>query len=119
MIKDSMPLSKELAIAWRDWRRLPVPTESFRNGNKNALTFELESAIDHVASYVYALGSALMEKADYDFTMRGIEELHELGRIREELDSGIASLENHKTETYRRFVDATERLLKELIKHSP
>lgn len=113
-----MTLSKDLAIAWRDWRRLPVPTESYRQGNRNALTYDLESSLDHVTSYVYSLGSAVMEKKDWDFTMRGIEVLHELGQIRIELESGIASLDNGKSEEYLQFVDATERLLKELIQHS-
>ena len=50
--------------------------------------------------------------------MRGLEVLHELGQIRIELQSGIASLDTGKSEEYLQFVDATERLLNELIQHS-
>lgn len=111
-----MSLPRTLAVAWREWRRMKVPSEQYRVGNKKSLAYDLEGDLEHLASSVYTLGNALMEHEDWDFAMRAIDELGQVEKARAELEQGLASLNNRDAKRYTEYLNATERLLREMAK---
>lgn len=66
---------------WLAWRRQNPPVSRFRNGQRSAATYDLESALDHVVSSVYALGSGYLGGEEWDYGDLAAHRLRELEEV--------------------------------------
>lgn len=98
---------------WYEWQQFNPPVSKFRNGQRSAPTYDLECALDHVVSSVYALGSAYIAGKDRDYaTLAG----HRLGRLEEvaSMLPGVDASDALRSELSV-YIDATRSLLHALM----
>lgn len=100
------------ARLWFAWRQLTPPVARFREGAKRTPTYELENALDHLVSSVYALGAAHLGGAERDPAPRAAQRLAELEQIAA-LISGIEMSTALRTELTA-YVHATRAVLQAL-----
>ena len=81
-----MGMTKSFITAWRAWHLADEPIANSRQRRFNAPTYEIEVALDHVASYVYGLGLYAIEGKNLDYGKLALEELLELDKVVVELE---------------------------------
>lgn len=95
-----------------EWRRIPAPTESFRRGERNAVTYDLESAIDHLKSSVDGLLGGWGEGRDWDHAAIVESRIRDVERARQLV--ARTGLGDSAAEPYAAYLDSTGSLLKYL-----
>lgn len=73
----------EIEQAARRWQEMPRPVENFRSRRGKALTYGIESDLEHQAKYLETMLDALHAGAVWDFRMRASDELRDLRDFRE------------------------------------
>lgn len=96
-----MATSGDFVRAWREWLRVETPIENSRHRRFDAPTYEVEVALDHLDSYLYSLGLAVIDGRDLELAKLTSEELSELDRLGCELESLVLT-----TREKRRFVES-------------
>ena len=109
-------LTNDFIRAWYSWQHCAEPVANFRLKRTDAPTYEIESAIDHLASYTYSLGSSLIGQGDWNHHKLASEELVELEKISSELESCAIS-ETEKTE-FREYMAVTRALLEAIAREA-
>ena len=82
-----MATSSDFVRAWRERLRVETPIENSRHRRFVAPTYEIEVALDHLDSYLYSLGLAVIDGSDLAFAKLTSEELSQLDRLSCELES--------------------------------
>jgi hypothetical protein len=95
-----------------EWRRMPVPTERFRRGQRNAVTYDLETAIDHLKSSVDGLLGGWGEGRDRDYAAIIQSRIEDVDRARQLLAQ--AGLSGSAGEPYAAYLERTSSLLRYL-----
>lgn len=111
----TMHTEHSLAREIFDWRRLPVPTERFRSGNRAAATYEAEIAIDHLKSSVSALLAGWEQGRDWDFPELVAWRTADVEQARRLLGPDAAGAEPGAS--CAAYLDATAALLNRLAAH--
>lgn len=101
--------SNEFVRAWYSWQHCAEPVANFRLKRTDAPTYDIESAIDHLASHMYSLGSNLIAQGDWNHSKLASEDLVELEKISSELESCAIS-ETEKAQ-FREYIAVTSALL--------
>lgn len=104
---------RDFIRAWYAWRRTPLPVESFRQDRGNAASYTVEFALDHLRSYVYALGSSFMEDRPRDYAALVGDYLEQLHEAEADLENG--PIPEEQRGPYREYVAATRLLLHRLL----
>lgn len=96
-----------------EWRRRSVPTERFRNGQRNAASFDLETVIDHLKSSVDGLLNGWTERRHWDYPSIVAKRMEDV----EQAKWTLAQLELGPEEEarYAAYLDATDSLLRHLV----
>jgi hypothetical protein len=82
-----MPVSKEFIRAWRAWQHAPSPHSNQYLLRKSVSTGKVEHDLDHMESYLYAMGLDAIEGKIYEYADIASRELSDLERISAELES--------------------------------
>ena len=112
-----MQSDRSLAREVYDWRRMPAPTERFRQGHRNAAAFDLEAAIDHLKSSVEGLLGGWAEGRGWDYASLLQGRVEEVERAEQLLAQG--GLAPPEAEPYAAYLDATRSLLDHLARALP
>lgn len=91
---------------------MPAPTERFRRGQRNAATYDLETAIDHLRSSVDGLLGGWGEGREWDYATIIQCRIEDVDRARQLLDQ--AGLSGSAGEPYAAYLERTRSLLKYL-----
>jgi CO dehydrogenase/acetyl-CoA synthase beta subunit len=108
-----MATSKSFTQAWFEWQRSAAPIANFRLERTNAPTYRIEHDLDHLTSYVHALGLKALGNETVDFANLASQEFAELERISGELDR--CSISEGEKKPFAAYISATRRVLEELI----
>lgn len=104
---------RDFIRAWYAWRHTPLPVESFRQGRASEPGYTVEFALDHLRSYVYALGSAFMEERPRDYAALVGDYLEQLHWAEADLENG--PVPEGRRDAYRAYVAATRLVLHRLL----
>lgn len=107
-----LPKERSMSREIYEWRRMPVPTESFRRGQRNAATYDLENTIDHLKSSVDGLLGDWGEGLDRDFAAIIQGRRKDVERSRQLLAQ--AGLSSSAEAPYAAYLESTRSLLKYL-----
>lgn len=108
------PVSREFVRAWRIWQNTPPPVDNFRLGYDEVSTWHIECDLDHLCTWIFGLGTALLENRKCDFGRMAKEDLGELWRIELELERlPVPEKEKRK---FRKYIGLTRLLLDEIIR---
>lgn len=95
---------------WFAWRRLTPPVERFRSGRRNAPTFDLECALDHLDGSVNAIGAGFLAgERTWEFDALIPPRLAEAARLEGVLDA--LDLPPEGKRPYREFLSAVREVL--------
>lgn len=90
--------------AWFAWKRQVRPTDAFESGRRNAAEYDLECEIDHLASYVYQLGTAHLSRISRDFASQAMELSREADALVKSVESArLTPAEKEKYYSYLRY----------------
>ena len=109
-------LTKEFIRSWYEWQHAPVPVSNFRLRRTSAPTYDIECALDHLASSVYSLGSGVIGRARWDPAELASRLILELDGIDSELES--CTISEASKHTFREYMSITRTLLQELVTSS-
>ncbi len=104
---------REFIRAWYAWRRTPLPVDAFRSNRSGEPAYMVEFALDHLRSYVYALGSAFMEDRRWDYPSLIADHLEQLHGAEADLENG--EIPEDRRAPYREYVAATRAVLHRLL----
>ena|SRR5947209_5989537 len=82
-----MPVSNEFIRAWRAWQHASSPHSNQYLMRKSVATGKVEHDLDHMESYLYAMGLDAIEGKNYEYAEIASRELSDLERISLELES--------------------------------
>lgn len=108
--------SKEFTQAWYHWRHSMAPIANFRLQRTDAPTYRIEHDLDHLASYIYALGLKAVGNEPVDYAKLASQELVELEKIISELER--CNISADEKESFTTYLAATRLVLEGLIKIS-
>lgn len=108
------PISREFLRAWQVWQNTPPPTKNFRMGADEAPTWQIECDLDHLSTWIFGLGTALLEGRKCNLARMATEDRAELWRIELELER-VSIPEKYKR-GYRKYIALTRWLLEEVIR---
>lgn len=107
-------VSREFVRAWRIWQHTPPPVDNFRRGYDETATWHIECDLDHLCTWIFGLGTALLENRKCSFGQMAKEDLGELWRIELELERlPVPEKEKRK---FRKYIGLTRLLLDEIIR---
>ena len=110
-----MSLSARLLAARQAWQDTPRPMDNFRAGQTSALSYGIECDLDHQMSYLNTMRRALGDaNPPWDFAMRAQHELRDLQEYKSRIEA--IELPENAARPLRRYTDATERLLREILR---
>jgi hypothetical protein len=109
-----MAMTKSFITAWHAWLHADEPITNSRQRRFNAPTYEIEVALDHVASYVYGLGLDAIEGKNLDYAKLAVEELLELDKVVAELEK--CEVGEKEKEEFMRYIVLTGSLLEEIAR---
>ena len=110
-----MSLSARLLAARQAWQDTPRPMDNFRAGQTSALSYGIECDLDHQMSYLNTMLRALGDaNPHWDFAMRAQHELRDLQEYKSRIEA--IELPENAARPLRRYTDATERLLREILR---
>ena len=98
--------------AWFTWRRMEPPVGRFRNGERRAASYEIESALDHIVSSVYSLGEGYIAGRESDFVAQSSRRLADLDGLASALDQTDVTVEER--DRFRDYLTATRSVLEAL-----
>ena len=102
-----MRVSKEFIRAWRAWQRAPSPYSNKYVLRQSVATSKVEHDLDHMESYLYAVGLDAIEGKVYEYAEIAPRELGDLDKISAELEScTVAEGEKEKFRAQIRVVRA-------------
>lgn len=105
-MRDERSMTREIY----DWRRLPTPTEGFRSGHRSAVTYDIETLIDHLKSSVDALLSGWAEGRAWDHFAILESRIEDVERAKQVLHD--IQLDASARARYATYLDATESMLR-------
>lgn len=89
--------------------------DNFRAGQTSALSYGIECDLDHQMSYLNTMLRALGDaNPHWDFAMRAQHELRDLQEYKSRIEA--IELPENAARPLRRYTDATERLLREILR---
>ena len=112
-MSDTDEAQREFIRAWYTWRHTPLPVDTFRSNRTADPAYMVEFALDHLRSYVYALGSAFMEDRKWDYPSLVADQLEQLHGAEADLENGAVPEERRAP--YRAYVAATRAVLHRLL----
>ena len=112
-MSDTGEAQREFIRAWYTWRHTPLPVDTFRSNRTADPAYMVEFALDHLRSYVYALGSAFMEERKWDYPSLVADQLEQLHGAEADLENG--AIPEARREPYRAYVAATRAVLHRLL----
>ena len=112
-MSDTGEAQRAFIRAWYTWRHTELPVDAFRANRSTEPSFTVEFALDHVRSYVYALGSAFMEERPWDYPSLVADQLEQLHGAEADLEEG--PIPEGLRAPYRAYVAATRALLHHLL----
>lgn len=104
---------RDFIRAWYHWRHTALPVDSYRGDRSLDATYTVEFALDHLRSYVYALGSAFMEERPRDYPAHIADQLERLHEAEADLEYG--EIPEEMRAPYREYIAATRALLHRLL----
>jgi hypothetical protein len=108
----AMVVTKSFIRAWYDWQHAETPYTNSRERRFNAPTYQVELALDHLASHIYITGLYAIEGKKLNYAATGSEGLSELDRVAAEMaESVISEIEE---EEFEKYISVTRKLLKEM-----
>jgi hypothetical protein len=116
MVKESpgsRGITRPFIHVWVDWQRTPLPIDNLRNARIDASTWSVEFDLDHLATWVAALGSAVLEGRKCDYARMASEDLAELLRIELEMERTPAPERQKKH--FRKYIAVTRYLLEVIL----
>jgi hypothetical protein len=104
---------REFEREWQVWRHTVLPVDACRADRADEPTFTVEFALDHLRSYVYALGSSFIEERPRDYATHTADLLERLHEAEADLEFGIVP--EQERAPYRAYVAATRAVLHRLL----
>ena len=112
-MSDTDEAQRAFIRAWYVWRHMDFPVDAFRSNRSAEPSYMVEFALDHLRSYVYALGSAFMEERPWDYPSLVADQLEQLHGAEADLEYG--PIPEDRRAPYREYVAATRTLLHRLL----
>lgn len=112
-MSDTDEAQREFIRAWYSWRHTPLPVDTYRTNRSGDPGYTVEFALDHLRSYVYALGSAFMEERPRDYPALVADQLEQLHNAEADLENG--PIPEDRRAPYREYVAATRIVLHRLL----
>ncbi len=112
-MSDTEEAQREFIRAWYVWRHTPLPVDAYRSNRSDEPSFTVEFALDHLRSYVYALGSSFMEERPRDYPALVADNLEHLHGAEADLENGPIPEDGRAP--YREYIAATRALLHRLL----
>lgn len=107
-----MEPNRAFVRAWFTWKRESRPTEAFDSGRRNAPGYEVECDLDHLATWVYQLGTAHLSGTPRDYSMQSADLLNDVYDLEGRVQRAI--LPSEERQGYLKYLEHVRQVLRAL-----
>jgi hypothetical protein len=104
--------NKGFVRAWFTWKRQPRPTKAFDSGRRNAPGYEVECDLDHLATWVYQLGTAHLSGTPRDYRTQSADLLNDVDGLEGRVQQAILPSEDRQE--YLKYLEHVRQVLRAL-----